>query len=145
MPIDFRKNANILTKLSSSGKPKQPTRDDPFVADGYELHAHPDLVERLRKLIPCAEAGLEFAYGIPMLCTPKGRAFAIGEGVSSLSLFLPENESWGNSNADLGMPWGRGSAWATGSSRTSDYDLYLGRMLLLAYATAEGMDVGGDD
>jgi hypothetical protein len=142
MPIDFRKNANVLAAVQAIAKPKQRTPSDPYVVDGYELHAHPDLVERLRNLLAqTPEARLEFAFGIPMLCTQTGRIFASAEGTSSLSLLLPENEPWGAPYPEFGARWRRGSAWARGRPHTAEDDIQLGSMLQLAYSTAAGIDV----
>lgn len=96
MSIDFRKNANVLTAVQKFSKPKERTISDPYVVDGYELHARPELADRLRNLMAGGAPGarLEFAFGIPMLCTSTGRVFATAGGTHSLSLFLPEEESW---------------------------------------------------
>jgi hypothetical protein len=51
MPIDFRKNANVLAAVHEVATPKQRTPSDPYVVDGYELHARPDLVDRLKHLM----------------------------------------------------------------------------------------------
>ena len=96
MSIDFRRNANVLTALFNFAKPKERTAADPYVVRGYELHARPELVDRLKHLMSYApDAQLEFAYGIPILCTPKGRAFAIAGGTHSLYLYLPEEATMG--------------------------------------------------
>jgi hypothetical protein len=112
MPIDFRKNANVLAQLFGLAKPKQRTSADPYVVDGYELHARPDLVDRLKDLMAYApEANLEFAYGIPLLCTRKGRAFATAGGTHSLHLYLPEEMKWGVPYPEYGGQWRQGFAW----------------------------------
>lgn len=66
MSIDFRKNANVLAAVQAFAKSKERTPEDPFVEDGYELQAHPDLVDRVENLLAhVPEARLEFAFGIP--------------------------------------------------------------------------------
>lgn len=115
MSIDFRKNANVLAAVQAFAKPKERTPEDPFVVDGYELHAHPDLVDRLRDLlVHVREAKLEFAVGIPMLVTPTGRVFATAGGTSSLSLLLPEGEVWEDQYPEFGKQWRSGCAWTRG-------------------------------
>ena len=110
MSIDFRKNANVLSAAQAAAKTKQRTASDPYVVDGYELHARPDLVDRLESLMAhLPEARLEFAFGIPMLCTPTGRVFATVGGTHSLSLFLPDEETWGQPYRDTGDPGGTDS------------------------------------
>lgn len=97
MPIDFRKNANVLAHVQSFAKAKERTPADPFVVDGYELHARDSLVDRLKQLAAYTpNAELQFAFGIPMLCTPKGRVFATAGGTHYLCLYLPTDSTWGN-------------------------------------------------
>lgn len=48
LSIDFRRNANVLTALQCFAKPKQRTPTDPYVVDGYELHASPELASTPR-------------------------------------------------------------------------------------------------
>lgn len=109
MSIDFRKNANVLAAVQAFAKSKERTPEDPFVEDGYELHAHPDLVDRVENLLAhVPEARLEFAFGIPMLVTSAGRVFATAGGTSSLSLLLPEGEVWGDQYPEFGKHWRSG-------------------------------------
>ncbi len=141
MPADFRKNANVLAALHAIATPKQKTPTHPYVVDGYELHAQPDLVDRLRDLMAYAPAAqLEFAYGIPVLCTPAGRIFATAGGTNSLTLYLPEREIWGREYAEYGNPWREGPAWTRGRVHTSEDEERLAVLLRLAYSTAASMD-----
>jgi hypothetical protein len=137
MSIDFRKNANVLTAIQSSARAKARTEGDPYVVDGYELHAHPDLVDRLRSLMVYTPAAtLEFTFGIPVLCTTAGRIFATAGGTNSLSLYLPEEEIWGRKSAEYGKPWRRGDAWTTGRPHTGKDEQSLIALLCLAFAAA---------
>lgn len=141
MSIDFRKNANVLTAVHLSAKAKQRTPSDPYVVDGYELHARPDLVERLKKLMAnVSEARLEFAFGIPMLLTPTGRVFATAGGTHRLSLFLPEEETWGEPHSEYGKPWRHGFAWTVGRPHTPKDESHLISVLRLAFTTAVKLD-----
>jgi hypothetical protein len=143
MSINFRKNANVLTAVQAVAKPKERTPSDPFVVDGHELHARPDLVDRLKSLMAhTPDAKLEFAFGIPMLSTPSGRVFATAGGTYSLSLFLPAEESWGEPNLEYGAQWRRGYAWTKGRPHTPEDEEQLVSLLRLAYSTATKMDVG---
>jgi hypothetical protein len=143
MPIDFRKNAKVLTELHGFAKPKQPTLTDPYVEDGYELHARTDLVDRLRSLMEYTPgANFEFAYGIPVLCTPTGRIFATAGGTSSLQLYLPEEESWGQEYVEYGKPWRQGHAWAIGRSHTAQDEEQLATLLRRSYSEAMKTDAG---
>jgi hypothetical protein len=69
MSIDLRKNANVLTAVHKFAKPKERTDGDPYAVDEYELHARPELADRLKNLMACSTPGarLEFAFGIPVL------------------------------------------------------------------------------
>jgi hypothetical protein len=141
MPIDFRKNANVLAAVHEVAKPKQRTPSDPYVVDGYELHARPDLVDRLRNLMASTpEAKLEFAFGIPMLCTPTGRVFATAGGTHSLFLFLPEEETWGQPYPEYGRQWRQGFPGTRGRPHTPKDEDQLVSLMRLAYSTATKMD-----
>jgi len=142
MSIDFRKNAKVLTAVHKFAKPKERTHSNPYVVDGYELHARPELADRLKNLMACSTPGarLEFAFGIPMLCTSTGRVFATAGGTHSLSLFLPEEENWGEPNPEYGEPWRQGYAWTKGRPHTPDDEEQLISLLRRAYASATKMD-----
>ncbi len=139
MPLDFRKNANVVSHIYSFAKQKQPTAADPYVVDGYELHARPELENRLKELakdIP--EAQFEYVYGIPVLYTAAGRVFATAGGTHYLDLYLPEGHDWGKPSDGYGEPWRTGYAWATASGSPSDQELHS--LLRLAYSTALAAD-----
>ena len=141
MSIDFRKNANLLAAVQTFAKPKQRTPSDPYVVDGYELHTHPDLIDRLKNLMASTpEAKLEFAFGVPMLCTPAGLVFAIAGGTFSLSLLLPEEETWGEPHPAYGRQWRQGFAWAVGRPHALEDEHQLVSLCRLAYSTARRMD-----
>jgi hypothetical protein len=144
MSIDFRKNANVLTAVHKFAKPKERTNSNPYVVDGYELHARPELADRLKNLMArsAPQARLEFAFGIPMLCTSAGRVFATAGGTHSLSLFLPEEENWGNSDPEYGEPWRQGYAWTKGRPHTPADEEQLVSLLRHAHAAAMKMDAG---
>ena|ERR1700722_11761310 len=144
MSIDFRKNAKVLMAVHKFAKPKERTNSDPYVVDGYELHARPELADRLKNLMACSTPGarLEFAFGIPMLCTSTGRVFATAGGTHSLSLSLPEEENWGNPDPEYGEPWRQGYAWTKGRHHTPEDEEQLISLLRYAYAAAMKMDAG---
>jgi hypothetical protein len=143
MAVDFTKNAAVLTAIRSFATPKQPAEDKRYVVDGYELHAHPDLVDRLKELVNYTSgASLEFAFGIPMLCTVSGRIFAIAGGTYSLRLFLPDG-TWGQLYPEYGEPWrsGRARHAGAGRSHTQEDEKHYAALLRLAYLAATKMDV----
>lgn len=137
MLSDFRKNANLLTAIHEFAKPKQQTPTDPYVVDGYELHASPELVDRLRILMSYTPgATLEFAYGIPVLCAPNGRIFATAGGKYHLYLYLPETEGWGREYTEYGCPWREGYAWVTGRQPLPEDEDRFAALLRSAYKAA---------
>ena len=145
MSIDFRKNANVLAAVQAFANPKERTPKDPFVVDGYELHAHPDLVDRLEDLlVHVPEARLGVAFGIPMLVTPTGRVFATAGGTSSLSLLLPEEEVWGDQPPEFRKQWRRGCAWTRSRSHTTEDEDRIISLVRLAHFTAGKIDGDGE-
>ena len=58
--------------------------------DAYELHAHPDLIDRLRELSEGSERSVAPMFGLPVLVRPGGHVFAIAVGTSTLLLRLDE-------------------------------------------------------
>jgi hypothetical protein len=143
MAADFRKNADVLTAIRTFATPKRPAEDNKYVVDGYELHAHPDLVDRLKELMNYTSgASLEFAFGIPVLCTPTGRIFAAAEGTHSIKLFLPDG-TWGQPYPEYGEPWRSGRAWHAGAgiSHTQEDEKHYAALVRLAYSAATKMDV----
>ena len=63
---------------------------DVYDLDGWQLHTHPDLCDRLRSLNPQAYQGM---YGVPVLSTGRGALFAVAMGTSLLALRLPDAEA----------------------------------------------------
>jgi len=141
MAIDFRKNANVLAYVHSFAKAKDKTPSDPYVVDGYELHAPPELVDRLKQLMAYTpEAELQFAFGIPMLCTPRGRVFATAGGTWYLCLYLPMNSTWGTAYAEYGNPWRQGYASPVGRSNTEQHEAEMALLMRAAYSAAMQVD-----
>lgn len=84
-------NQQLLEDLKQRAVPRQPSNASPFDIDDYELHTHPDLVERLYALAeslpqPCRGA----IYGYPVLAANEV-VFAVAMGTSLLAMRLPEN------------------------------------------------------
>lgn len=49
---------------------------------GYELHAHPDLLDALREVCEKLPAGMVAAYGVPAMERPDGTIFLFAWGDS---------------------------------------------------------------
>lgn len=62
----------------------------PWDIDDYELHTHPDLHEKMRKIAENVLVECEYAaYGYPILANKAGIIFAIALGTSVLAFRLP--------------------------------------------------------
>ncbi|MGI8807639.1 MAG: hypothetical protein ACR2KK_07330 [Acidimicrobiales bacterium] len=70
-----------------SAEPSDEQRS-PWDIDDYELHAHPDLIDRLRELGQGSQRSVTPMFGLPVLVRPGGHAFAIAVGTSTLLLRL---------------------------------------------------------
>jgi hypothetical protein len=92
---------------------------DVYDLDGWQLHTHPDLCDRLRALNPHCYRGV---YGVPVLSTEEGAIFAVAMGTSLLALRLPEAEaveaatSGGRGWTDGGDEWLAVEPWSTDES-----------------------------
>jgi hypothetical protein len=108
-----------------------------YAVDGYEVRAHPDLVDRLRDLMTyCPGSSFKYVFGTPTLSTAAGEIFATAFGTSSLCLRLPGISEWGRSYAEYGDAWKQGSAWILGRPPTKDDEEKLRRFVTAAYASA---------
>ena len=77
---------------------------DVYDLDGWQLHTHPDLGDRLRSLNPHCFKGV---YGVPVLATERGELFAVAMGTSLLALRLPDAEA-AEANAAGAREWADG-------------------------------------
>ena len=89
-PQDDAELRAILRRQSAAPSDQQRS---PWDIDGYELHAHPDLIDRLRELGEGIERSVVPVFGLPVLVRPGGQAFAIAVGMSTLLLRLEEEPS----------------------------------------------------
>src|SRR5258708_5867512 len=85
-------NMPVLASLGRrAGKPKSRARKTKLYIDEYELHTHPDLIERFEEIcagIPneCKSA----VYGYPILVSQSGIIFGCARGTWVLTLRLAE-------------------------------------------------------
>src|SRR5690242_407051 len=72
-------NDDVLQCLERQGKPGHPgmPEDAAGAMNGYELHSHPDLIERLVEAEAGLDAPLVAAYGVAVLMHPNQVIFAI--------------------------------------------------------------------
>ncbi|MCA1702124.1 MAG: hypothetical protein LC808_02185 [Actinobacteria bacterium] len=86
-PPDDAKLRAVLRRQSAEPSGQQRS---PWDIDAYELHAHPDLIDRVRELSEGSERSVAPMFGLPVLVRPGRHAFAIAVGTSTLSLRLDE-------------------------------------------------------
>lgn len=145
MTIDFRKNANVISAIYSFATPKHATRSDPYVVDGYELHALDSLASRLREFVHhVPEAKFGYVYGIPVLSTSSGRIFATAGGTHHLYLFLPDDNTWGEPCKEYGKPWRVGWMRVAGRPHTPEDEENYAALLRSAYLNAADADRTSD-
>ena len=86
-PQDDAKLRAVLRRQSAEPSDEQRS---PWDIDDYELHAHPDLIDRLRELGEGSQRSVAPMFGLPVLVRPGGHTFAIAVGTSTLLLRLDE-------------------------------------------------------
>jgi hypothetical protein len=88
-------NAALLDFLRAQGSP--PSGPDDYALGEWQLHTHPDLLDRLAQL--ASRAPLHAAYGVPVLAY-EGIAAAAALGTSTLLVRLPAAPT----NLEVGTP-----------------------------------------
>lgn len=83
---------------------------DVYDLDGWQLHAHPDLCDRLQSLNPYCYRG---AFGVPVLATDRGVYFAVAMGTSTLAFRIAADEADGRPFPDAGPGWIAVDPWKT--------------------------------
>ncbi|MFG2921867.1 hypothetical protein ACGFYA_10120 [Streptomyces sp. NPDC048305] len=81
---ELPQNRALLDLLRQQGVPQE---SGAYAYEGWELHAHPDLVERLEDLAP--PWPVLAVFGVPVLAA-KGTAAVVGWGMGILLVRLPE-------------------------------------------------------
>lgn len=84
LPPDLPQNTVLLDLLREQGTPQE---HGDFVYEGWELHTHPDLVERLEALAP--NCPVLATFGMPVLAA-KGIAAVVARGMGVLLVRLPQ-------------------------------------------------------
>src|SRR5205823_3458362 len=87
LPPVLRTPANqpLLSMLEPLATPPKPPYMD-WDIDEYELHCHPDLMERLEQVAADTQGRLSAAFGVPVLVHPNGIAFGFARGMWNLFL-----------------------------------------------------------
>jgi len=109
-----------------------------YSVDGYEVHTHPDLVERLRELMVYAPGSrFEYVFGTPTLQNLKGDIFAAASGTFSICLRLEGENAWGRDYEEFGAPWRQGSAWSMGRRHSKEDEELLAKFVRIAYSSVQ--------
>jgi hypothetical protein len=100
---EFRhaENEPLFERLKRDSKVAAPDKDPLWVLGGYEVRAHPDLVEILCSLIGDSEVRRGSAYGRPVTANTRGLVFAYAGGTHYIFLKLGE-ERRGSARQDGG-------------------------------------------
>jgi hypothetical protein len=107
-PLALRKeNGDLLVSLRSQAVWHATLQ--PYDLDHYQLHTHPDLVERLEELGHDCPAKLLPVYGISLLVRSGDRPFALAVGTGALLVKLSEVPE-GLSGCDL-PTWFSAAGW----------------------------------
>jgi hypothetical protein len=101
-PAQIESNRELLAWLGSEAEPPAPRGMEFF---GYELHAHPDLMDLgvIDKLVTSPFARVA-AFGVPALAHPNGVIFVFAYGASYL-YFRGVSIEGGKTIASLGREW----------------------------------------
>jgi hypothetical protein len=113
--------------------------DDPWALDGFELHTHPDLQERLDHVAAGQPGGRSVGlYGVPVLIAADV-VYAIAGGTSRVYLRIPAGPTrdevvrhGGDADVDFGPEWVGADAWL------SDLTSAEGTRLLASWVAAAG-------
>lgn len=81
---DLPQNTALLDLLRQQGVPQ---KHGTYVYEGWELHTHPDLIERLNGLAP--QRPVLATFGVPVLAA-KGIAAVVAWSMGTLLVRLPE-------------------------------------------------------
>jgi len=111
--FDNPANEDLLEFLEGQAEPSAS-----MDLDGFELHAHPGVCERLIGLageLDEVPDGWHAVYGVPALATAGGAIYAFALGAGGLGLRLPHGEVHRHLNRhDLDLPgWTVIDAWQT--------------------------------
>lgn len=107
-------NHDVLRFLERQAKPATPA-SAAYDIDEYELHTHPDLIERFAEAATELDAQMIAANGVPALIQRNNVIFAVAYGMSSLIYRLPTHlharvipSRW---TYDVGEEWISADAW----------------------------------
>ena len=87
-------NEAVLAFLEMEQLPEWKETDSPWIVEGYSLHTHPDLCERVENINAAAAGGTEFRYlyGKPALIAANGVIVAFATGTHTFCVRLRREE-----------------------------------------------------
>jgi hypothetical protein len=107
-------NRDVLQFLERQARPAKPAYAS-YDIDEYELHTHPDLIERLAEAAAGLDAPMVAVYGVPVLMHRNHVIFAAAYSMSTLIYRLPTNlhsrvapARW---TVDIGAEWVAANGW----------------------------------
>jgi hypothetical protein len=111
--FDHPANEELLEFLEGQAEPSAS-----MDLDGFELHAHPDVCERLVELageLDEVPAGWHAVFGVPALVTAGGAIYAFAIGSGGIGVRLPREHVHHHLNRhDIDLPgWTVLDAWQT--------------------------------
>jgi len=140
-------NEAVLDALGSAAELTAPgVGPSPYAIDGFVLHAHPDLCERLLDVAEGIDnASAVGVFGLPCLVDRGGVLRAVARGTSSLWLQLAAatraelgpDEAW--PAGELGSDWVRVDAWQT-VRPSPEGTAWVRRLIAAAFESAEAAE-----
>jgi len=120
-------NGAILERLREAAEPAT----SEYRLGAWELHAHPDLCERLDDVAPGGRR-VE-VYGLPGRASQSGVLYVVARGTSGILLRLPTGPArdavlanGGAVASDIGSDWVRADAWLTDIPSAAGRELLAG-------------------
>lgn len=121
--MNLSANAAILHYLAKYTVPESKTPDSSWIADGYDLHTHPDLGELLEQIGQPTNCLAFYFLGYNVLATTAGIIFALAKGTSTIAFHLPDPADKQNAllagailYKEVGPEWVEFPAWNTGAA-----------------------------
>ncbi len=138
-PSPLAANSIVLTYLEGQASPPTPGYES-WDIDDYELHTHPDLIERLLEAADDTDAVPTAVYGVAALAHPCGVIFAVARGMWGIHLRFAEERPPDlvlprPSDASMGTEWVAVEAWHS-DIPSVNYTQRLRALTLSAYEQA---------
>lgn len=138
-------NRAVLSVLRASAVARP--SDDPLALDGFELHTHPDLQERLDQVVAGQPGGRSVGlYGVPGLAAANV-IYAVARGTGRIDFRIPAGarreeilQHGGNSDSPFGPEWVVADAWLRDLPSAAGTDLLRSWAAAAASMAVHGAD-----